>query len=479
MKYVASLDSGTVFGEKGLNDIAKRNATIISTADTHLAFLSKVDYNYVLKDASRFEVEKQISFLSKIAFPQITDSVLLSKLSYDLFKFEKHYMRKDTIFRQGMDSDFIYVIKKGRVLLFREERVIKKPFKHLVVTSRKAYHRLCIGMLGPGSVFGEDLVMANNLKRIYTSVCATECQILRASNETIRNHMENFPSLKEILSASYNKKIQRRDQLLVNQLEIQKESISSANQFNSTGGFSYKDSRKDTECIINGRIIEEEASINLENGFRTLYLQSQSVSRLRHTKRNLHLSSSQRMLDKEPILNPFIVRAKKELSLRKKLGLRMSRKTNRSNISEEQLASNRIFIDSLVSRVEGEKTSLSRRRRPSKSVVHESISKIFMPKRKKSKNNKPPRSKDLTRIITFIKQRLTPLLPAPLPCISAAGSSLRVSSNVRMHGSGLSSGILLKRGGNSPQGGIRCPSPLRGLLSIEKSKKSAIRRKFF
>ena len=49
-RYIISLGNGSIFGEKGLDDDVPRSATVITSADSHLAVINRVEYRKVLKD---------------------------------------------------------------------------------------------------------------------------------------------------------------------------------------------------------------------------------------------------------------------------------------------------------------------------------------------------------------------------------------------------------------------------------------------
>ena len=128
---VATLQSGDTFGELAL--VGKggelRQATVKAELDCHLLVIEKENYDRMLSDLHRNEMDEKSEFLRKVPiFVDIPESELL-KLAH--VAQNRRYQSKSVIFRQGAESDAVYFIRKGHVRLINEVSLDDREYHHV------------------------------------------------------------------------------------------------------------------------------------------------------------------------------------------------------------------------------------------------------------------------------------------------------------------------------------------------------------
>ena len=109
-----TLNSGQSFGELALmhrNKKYKRAATVLSKGVTHIAVLSKADFQRVYLGQIEKGIDKMIDFLRQFRICQDVSRPALTQLLYYLK--EKNYRRRDMLFKEGDPSEGVYFIKDG------------------------------------------------------------------------------------------------------------------------------------------------------------------------------------------------------------------------------------------------------------------------------------------------------------------------------------------------------------------------------
>lgn len=229
---MATLPSGTVFGEKGLNDSAKRNATIICSSPCDFGVMTREDYNLILKDVSKAQNDKRKKFFMLKVFPNIIQDQIAAKISYDFFKQKIKLVRNQIIFKQTDFVEYIYIVKKGSVLLYKEEDLLKKRYNHMLLSKLRGSKKFNLGVLGPGSIFGETSLLLKNKKQFFSAVCLNDCTLLRATIPCMINHMRNFPKLNDFLMKQFRNGLFMRLKLMKSQFECEQSFIRYTNSIN-------------------------------------------------------------------------------------------------------------------------------------------------------------------------------------------------------------------------------------------------------
>jgi hypothetical protein len=130
--YVLNLSSGNKFGETALNEVnAKRNATVISTEDTHLGVISKHIYQTCIKSvierihASNIELLLNCDLFRDISYFAFSRKYFSNFVSNKFGKGEK-------LLVQGEKSDCFYFVREGqyevylKISIFDLTELIKK-----------------------------------------------------------------------------------------------------------------------------------------------------------------------------------------------------------------------------------------------------------------------------------------------------------------------------------------------------------------
>ena len=209
-KSIIRLQKGLIFGEKGLDDNARRNATILCAEDTDFAIMTKEDYVVILKELSRAKTKKHNMFIHDIVFKSSVNLQLAEKLSYDFFRLKFQAKKNEIIFRQGDLTDFIYIIKRGRILLYREQTIKQKKFDHQLLETRNKKEDLKIVELGQGEFFGDTWLINKQWERFYTAKCLEKCTLLKVSHITILDHMKSEVALEMYLKRQATLKTSQR-----------------------------------------------------------------------------------------------------------------------------------------------------------------------------------------------------------------------------------------------------------------------------
>lgn len=73
--------------------------------------MSKDDYEKVLQKIELKKINKNIEFMHQLPFFKVWTKTALSKLQYSFE--EKMFLRNQIIYREGEESDTVYIIKSG------------------------------------------------------------------------------------------------------------------------------------------------------------------------------------------------------------------------------------------------------------------------------------------------------------------------------------------------------------------------------
>lgn len=193
LKYRPSgiIGPGQSFGELGLLRKKPRAATILCLENTHFGVLKKVDYEVLYFGIQNRKFENRVIFFKKSLNPALTNDTI-TKFLY-LFD-KKKFSFGESVFHQGEEPLYVYLVKKGEVLL-EQERYIKDKKKGLM-NEKGIIERIFVGTVREGEYFGEDEVMKGR-KRRFHAICAS-------SNASIYEISKNVNSLLKSQINLYN-----------------------------------------------------------------------------------------------------------------------------------------------------------------------------------------------------------------------------------------------------------------------------------
>ncbi|CAG9312294.1 CNBD2_4 [Blepharisma stoltei] len=223
---VGKLSQGMAFGELALLKDIPRSATIQCVTDTHFAILEKEDYLKILGKVEAEKLDALIDFFAGIPLFRGWTKKAIGRLTY-YFK-SKSFIRKGIVYKQGEESEHVYIVKKGEFELTKWSDADKTPKyaysaigqtkKELSLTQVKTSN--IIALVGVGEMLGDEEVMANS-KMLYTCTCySTSAEVLyitkkdfqmRVRGEESLNFLQNKIKIKE---NSRKKKFESMEQIL-------------------------------------------------------------------------------------------------------------------------------------------------------------------------------------------------------------------------------------------------------------------------
>ena len=226
---MATLDQGTVFGEKGIDEGNPRNATIVCSTHCHFGVINKRDYIEILRDVSKIEAEQRRSYIVNKVFKRAVSDSLASRLAYDFFKFETDYNAKEVIFLQGTRPEFVYILKKGEVIISRTEMMSTKDTKCELMVERKMTQNFDLAIIKEGEIFG-DYFLLNQSDRFFTATTSMESTILKVSVECLFGHLKVHSGVYHYLYKRAQQKVLYRLEILGRKMKRQQNVIHRLNQ---------------------------------------------------------------------------------------------------------------------------------------------------------------------------------------------------------------------------------------------------------
>lgn len=155
---VATLGSGSAFGDLALLKDHPRNATVTCLTDCHMAVLIKEDYLRILGKIAEKKISDFVEFLKEIPIFRSWYKKNLESLYY-YFK-PQAYNRKNVIYSIGSNPTHVYIVKSG------EFEISKK----VVLPSDQQKIDMKVAILTKGEMFGDSEVI-EEIPREYNCTC--------------------------------------------------------------------------------------------------------------------------------------------------------------------------------------------------------------------------------------------------------------------------------------------------------------------
>ncbi|KAL4485380.1 hypothetical protein ABPG72_008556 [Tetrahymena utriculariae] len=219
--YQRTLNQGSTFGELGLLDGKPRSAYILCAEDCEFGVMEKEDYQLLLGNIHRRELERKFNFLKDHMLQELTNQAL-KKIFYNFQKIK--VQKNEYIFKQGTLSDGIYLIKKGDVKLEKtltyQEQISSEgengiSMMRKVQTTKK---NTPFATLSSGEYFGEEFLIFDFKSKHYRSYSAvassmkTSLYFMQSSTFTV--FLKQFPELFMAFKKSVTFKIERRQEYM-------------------------------------------------------------------------------------------------------------------------------------------------------------------------------------------------------------------------------------------------------------------------
>lgn len=197
LSYIGSLTAGMSFGEKGLDDRILRTATIVCDESCHFGVIYKDDYDAILKQVSIYQAETNRRFFYDDVMCRNVSPAISDRLAYDFNKQSTIVSSKSLIFDQDSDIDYVYVVDRGSVMIYRLDADIVARADMTVNCKANKVHKLAL--IDRGGLFGMEDLFRKTKKRFYSAVALSPCKLLRVSKECFVMHMNNEPVLRKYI----------------------------------------------------------------------------------------------------------------------------------------------------------------------------------------------------------------------------------------------------------------------------------------
>ncbi|KAL4469716.1 hypothetical protein ABPG73_017741 [Tetrahymena malaccensis] len=238
--YQRTLNQGCTFGELGLLDGKPRSAFILCAEDCEFGIMEKEDYQLLLGNIHRRELERKFNFLKDHMLPELTNQAL-KKIFYNFQKIK--VQKNEYIFKQGTLSDGIYLIKKGDVKLEKTltyQEQVSSEGENGISMMRKVQtikKNTPFATLSSGEYFGEEFLIFDFKSKHYRSYSAvsssmkTSLYFMQSSTFTV--FLKQFPELFMAFKKSVTFKIERRQEYMENIEQNYKETMKQKEAINN------------------------------------------------------------------------------------------------------------------------------------------------------------------------------------------------------------------------------------------------------
>lgn len=226
-RFIARLQSGSVFGEKGLDDKTTRSASIICESPCHFAWMGKDNYNKILKEIVRRVNEKNKTFFFETVFNGFIPKIFSNKIGFDFFKNKTFYKMGELVFKEGSDTNFVFVLLEGEISIFKrkkksnsslkKEKVIKK-----LLRAEKCFNSHRVAVITEGSFFGEFGLFWEK-DRYFTAVATKNSEVLSVRKECLQGYFNVSSELKNFLYDTARQKFFNRNLILQREISFNKE----------------------------------------------------------------------------------------------------------------------------------------------------------------------------------------------------------------------------------------------------------------
>lgn len=175
IKEVSRLEAGMAFGELALLKNQPRSASIKCSTPCHFMTLTKEHYLKIIGRVENIRLEEKVNLLHSVSIFSSWTKRALEKLSY-FFKSSK-FVRKQVVYREGDNADWIFVVKSGEFELSKNSDLVKRKRKSCLIEQKlmgKISNKVAI--LGTSEMFGDEEAI-KDIFRIYTCTCISNGEL--------------------------------------------------------------------------------------------------------------------------------------------------------------------------------------------------------------------------------------------------------------------------------------------------------------
>ena len=204
------LGTGESFGERALAGTAQP-VWVRTRTETHFATISSTQYRRVV--SSVFEEHYQLLSILLQSLPTLKDmsKPLLEKICHGFKK--RMYMKREVVYAEGDEPKHVHLVAKGEV---RVSTSIVLEKKGPGLSTRALRETVQLAALGPGELFGEEELFAQDSLRKATSTAYTETCIYSMSKENFYKLLANNEEY-EALRRKTAAKQEARARIIANQ----------------------------------------------------------------------------------------------------------------------------------------------------------------------------------------------------------------------------------------------------------------------
>ena len=200
-KKVNKLNEGDGFGELALISSSERSATMRCLRPTTVWMIERDLFKKLIEDISTQTFEQNRMFLDKIQLLSSLHSEQKDSLAASMISFK--FKSGQTIVKEGEKGDTMYIIKEGKVLVFKNGKEVNQ--------------------LKSGSIFGEQALITHTVRNATCMAYGGAVYCVCLSQETIQQVLKY--GLKEIIQRNYVMEAFNKSSTLAALKNFQKEAI--------------------------------------------------------------------------------------------------------------------------------------------------------------------------------------------------------------------------------------------------------------
>ena len=215
---IASLEEGSIFGEKGLDESTPRNATVVCTTNCSFGYLLKADYDICLREINQSDAERRKNFFYREVFHSEILGHTAHRLAFDFYKRKLTLGRGEFIVKQGERSKFVTVVKSGQVYVHREDiepfAIKQNQFedtKSSVMHTERRKKRYILSIAGAGELYGEEGLFPNQIPDYNVQVASETAVILQVTYECLRSYFAQDMFVPDFIKKLYISRRKRRE----------------------------------------------------------------------------------------------------------------------------------------------------------------------------------------------------------------------------------------------------------------------------
>lgn len=184
-KAVASLGSGELFGELGLQTGQARNATVTAMEDCEFLIIERQCYDQILKEAMVKAKEEKIRFIGQhLQALQTLPEAKVDAAHYYFIK--RSFPRHHRFFVQGeVGENAMFLIWSGSVEFYFQPEPLRVPGSPTNVASLAGARRL--GVLTRGGAFGAMAPKACASEPFTVVATSSPCEVLQITSDGMRH----------------------------------------------------------------------------------------------------------------------------------------------------------------------------------------------------------------------------------------------------------------------------------------------------